>query len=164
MKRILLFFSLFCCTANASHELGLDWFSVVAFDGEPPELQISHVMLGNGSKKADIELNGCATNSLKFELVEWGFSTFKLPRDLKCGDNAKLKLYFDGQYIKEYAPEISSSMSYRSSVTVIDGKRVRFIVNGILQSTGELNLNIDNSSSSISYNLILGHDFVYEFQ
>jgi len=163
MKKTLFLLSFVCSTANASNELGLDWFSVVSFNGGPPELQISHVMLGNGSKKAEIQLKGCDNNLLRFELVEWGFSTFKLPSGLKCGDSPILKLYFDGKPVKAYVPEDSSNISYRSSVTIIEGKGVRFIVNGLLQPTGELNLNFENSNSSIIYNLILGHDFVYEF-
>lgn len=163
MKKVLFLLSLICTTANASNGLGLDWFSVVAFNGEPPMLQVSHIMLGNGSKKAEVQLKGCANDSLKFELIEWGFSTFELPRNIKCGNNPRVKLYFDGKLVKAYTLEGGSNMPYRNSITITEGTGVRFIVNGLLQKKGELNLNIENSNRSIIYNLIAGHDLVYEF-
>ncbi|MCO4321228.1 hypothetical protein [Aliidiomarina quisquiliarum] len=68
----LLILLLVITPAEASRALGVDWFSIVTDENEQLYLEVSHVLLGGGSKEAYFELKGCGQEPQWFQFDDKG--------------------------------------------------------------------------------------------
>ncbi|RTE85930.1 MULTISPECIES: hypothetical protein [Gammaproteobacteria] len=107
-----LFFSSF---AHGSTALGVNWYSIIDIPSNGMVLQVSHLYLGAGDKRAFFELEGCSDQSSFFEIEKDSdglryFSEFELEHCDFSGE-IRLTMYFeeiDGELreIDSYTPKL----------------------------------------------------------